>query len=194
MIIFPFVLCSARVPLMKRKWRVIGFWQAAKRTAKASGVGRSSRPSVHLLPPEKRRTVVRTPGVRAGRGVCSGKLCVYVRQEEALQAEGECVRSTGGGSVCARVCVRACLCVYVEVRYMSRGESAVVILSHHPPLCLQQTNKQQHGTQQAALPRQTTDISEESMFLMNNEIPTQKNTSLPTKTNTYTCCTPHRNN
>lgn len=72
------------------------------------------------------------------------------------------------------MCARECVCVYMEVRYMSHGESAVAILSHNPPVCLQQTNKQQHGTQRAALPRQTTDISEESMFFMNNEIPTQK--------------------
>lgn len=100
---------------------------------------------------------------------------------------GECVRHTGGAE-----CVCACVlvCVYMEVRYMSHGESVVVILSHNPPVCLEQANKQQHGTQRAALPRQTTDISDESMFFMNNEIPTQKH--IHSQTNSYTCCTPHK--
>lgn len=73
------------------------------------------------------------------------------------------------------MCVRECVCVCIWKCAPTTLPSA--------------SNKQQHGTQQAALPRKITDISEESMFSMNSEIPTQKTT--PYQTNTSTCCTPH---
>lgn len=77
---------------------------------------------------------------------------------------------------------RECLYVHMEACYTPHEERAVVIHSHHPPVRLQQTNKQQHGTQRAALPRQTTNISKGSVFFMNNEISAK---------NTYTTAQTH---
>lgn len=175
MIFFSFALCSARVPLMKHKWGVIGFWRAAKRTAEASGVGRSSRlPPPTPPPPEKWRRVVQTPGVSAGRGSALGN---------STSTWGRKRPCRPGGMHAAlwreqRVCVWAR--AYMETRYTSHGESAVSILSHHPPFCRQQTNKKTNMEQAA-------EISEESMFFMNNEIPAPKNTSTPNQTNMYIC-------
>lgn len=141
------------------------------------GVVRSSIP-----PPWKSREHLCRP---LGWGICSGKLCVYVRQEEALQARVNACSAPEGAA-------RVCLHVHMEAWYMSHEERAV--LTHTPPFCLQRTNKQQHGTQRAALPRQTTDISEGSVFFMNNEISTQ-NTSTPLHTHTHpnsVYCTPHK--
>lgn len=78
------------------------------------------------------RTVVQTPGVRAGRRVNSGKPCIYVRQEEALPAGGNVLRRTGGD--CARVCIwKRAICLMGKVRLRSSP-------TRLPSACNKQTN------------------------------------------------------
>lgn len=179
MIFFLLSSVSARVPLMKHKWGMIGFWRAAKRTAEASGVGRSSRLPP---PPGKVENSCADPWGKSREG---GLLWETMHLREAgrgLAGQGECVRRTGGGSACVRASVF--VCVYGSALYVSWGKCGFDPLP--PSSLLPATNKQTTTWNQlAALPRQMTDISEESMFFMNNEITTSKNKSTPTQ-NIYT--------
>lgn len=126
---------SALVPLMKHKWGMIGFWRAAKRTAEASGVGRSSRLPP---PPGKVENSCADPWGKSREG---GLLWETMHLREAgrgLAGRGECVCRTGGGSAC--VCASVFVCVHGSALYVSWGKRGFDPLP--PSSLLSATNKQ----------------------------------------------------
>ncbi len=180
MIIFSFVLCSARVPLMKPKWGVIGFWRAAKRTAEAAGVGRSSRPPP---PPGKVENSCADPwGKSREGGSALGNYASTWGRKRLCRPRGMRAPHRRG-----RVCGRECVCVSMEVRYMSHGESAVAIL---PSACNKQTNNNMEPSGLHFQDKRPT-LARKVCSLWIMRFP-PKNTSTPKQTNTYTCCTPHK--
>lgn len=121
-ILWSFVLCSARVPLMKHKWGVIGFWRAVE----VSMVGCSP------LPPEQ---LCRPLGWEQGGGCALGNYASTWGRKRPCRPGGMCYTVPEGT---VHVCV--CVCLYGSVLYVSWGKCGCDLL---PPVSLQlATNKQ----------------------------------------------------